>query len=1249
MPKPSRPRRTRTPGRTPRRRLHVEPLEDRRLLSDFKMIPVTNTANSGTGSLYAAICQVNSDTNDKSANPDQIDFNIPTSDPGYDAEKGGWTITPAVALPPITNPVFIDGTTQPGYPSSIIIIDCNDASGVGLQLAGKSGGSTIRGLEITLSSGAGISITTNNNVLEANFLYFDEIGVQINVGTMGNTIGATTAAGGNTITFSSQDGIQIASGGSAMTVVEGNTIAENFGNGVDFEGGSNDTIGGTVAGAGNAIYGNEQDGILLTGFTSANSVEGNFIGTTDGIHSFPNSGNGIEIDLSASNTIGGTTTAERNVISGNGQDGVLIKSSLGGAGAQNVVEGNLIGIDVSGQKVVLNGGFGVDLLSGYNDSVGGSVAGSGNVISGNLGGGIRIAVGYENLVQGNTIGGTTTGTINLGNIGNGIAVVNGSSDDTIGGAASTAGNIIIGNSGAGVLISASTGDNMVLANDISGNGGDGIGISGGSGPNTIGGDVGNIISDNSANGVLISASTGSTFVVRNSISGNGDNGIWISGGSGSSTIGGAVGNAINGNLGDGVLIGSNSGKNLVQGNAIINNTTNGVELTDAGATTIGGTTTVVANTVTGSNDDEVLIRGSDSNLVEGNSLSGGDVNGVEIDGGSECNTIGGTTPAAGNTISDQGQDGVRIASFITMCNLVEGNQIFDNAEGVELINTQENTVGGTTAGARNIISGNTGSGIRIATGSTSNQVLGNFIGTNSSGQVAWPNGVDGVDLDQTMNNIIGGTSAGDRNVISGNTASGISLTTGATGDQVLGNYIGTDASGSSPLPNNSQNGVYLAGATNDTIGGTGAGAKNVISGNLTGIDLASGTTGILVLGNDIGTDPSGLESVPNAYGVEISGTARNTIGGGTGGAGNLISGNTFWGIFLTAGAFDNQVLGNLIGTNASGTNALPNGGDGVLVSSSLGNTIGGTAAADRNIISGNGGSGIDLVSNSSGNLVLGNFIGTDISGENPLGNSDGITINAASGNTIGGAAPVATNVISGNTSIAVQISNSAASGNSVLGNLIGTNKGGNRVVLTPSNLDSGFPVGVLINDSPGNSIGGTATGEGNVISGFGVAVNISGFNASGNAILGDLIGTDRNGNVLDGKTGVGVYINGAGGCSVGGTTPSARNVIQGYSTYGVLIFGSLAKDNVVQGNQIGLTTRIKTGRLAGVAIESASSNTVRGNTISGNRQAAVYIFGQNNSAVDNVIAGNQLVRNLYGILLYNAANNELIYEAQERQ
>ena len=528
----------------------------------------------------------------------------------------------------------------------------------------------------------------------------------------------------------------------------------------------------------------------------------------------------------------------------------------------------------------------------------------------------------------------------------------------------------------------------------------------------------------------------------------------------------------------------------------------------------------------------------------------------------------------------------------------------------------------------------------------------------------------------TTGNSIGATVAGAGNVISGNMGDGISLTAGASSNQVQGNFIGTNVLGTKALPN-SGDGVELAGAatTNNTIGGTAsgsiggvtaAGARNLISGNmLSGISLSAAATGNQVLGNYIGTDLSGLNAIPNsADGVDLAAVSGNTIGGtvlGSSGmnlAGNVISGNSVSGISFTAGASSNQVLGNLIGTNALGTKSRPNTGDGVNLANVAGNTIGGTATGDRNVISGNGGSGVDLTTAANGNLVVGNYIGTDVSGECPVGNADGISISAATGNIIGGVASGAANVISGNTSIGIQISNSLARGNTVMGNLIGTDKDGTRVLSFP-NASSGLPVGILINDSPANMIGGTMTGAGNVISGFGVAVNISSYNASGNAIEGNQIGTAQNGEVLTNSNVIGIYINGAGNNSVGGGTSATGNTIMGYTDYGVYLFGSESTGNVVQGNQIGqrvapkkLAAKHPTQQLAGIGIQGASSNTIggatsaMGNTILGNADAGVYIFGKANSASNNKIQNNLFDNDAYGILLYNAANNGQYFTLQ---
>src|SRR5262249_29826473 len=137
-----------------------------------------------------------------------------------------------------------------------------------------------------------------------------------------------------------------------------------------------------------------------------------------------------------------------------------------------------------------------------------------------------------------------------------------------------------------------------------------------------------------------------------------------------------------------------------------------------------------------------------------------------------------------------------------------------------------------------------------------------------------------------------------------------------------------------------------------------------------------------------------------------------------GGFGNVISGNTTDGVDLN-GVGDNVVLGNFIGTNAAGTAALPNAGNGVHVENAANNTIGSLISGERNVISGNLQNGV-LLEGSSGSLLLdtvveGNFIGTDAGGTAALGNAgDGVRIDTASNNTVGGSVTAAGNTIAFN-------------------------------------------------------------------------------------------------------------------------------------------------------------------------------------------------------------------------------------------
>jgi hypothetical protein len=205
-------------------------------------------------------------------------------------------------------------------------------------------------------------------------------------------------------------------------------------------------------------------------------------------------------------------------------------------------------------------------------------------------------------------------------------------------------------------------------------------------------------------------------------------------------------------------------------------------------------------------------------------------------------------------------------------------------------------------------------------GSSNNVVTGNFLGTDATGTVAKGNWV-GVWVG-TSNNRIGGTTAADRNIISGNTIDGVQISgaAGGTGNVVLGNYIGLDVTGTADLGNTNQGIALYNGAKDNIIGGTVDGAGNVISGNNgEGVRLIhSGTTGNVVLGNFIGTNAAGTAAIANTrHGVWIEdAAANNTIGGMATDAGNTIAYNTLDGVSLssTAGS-GNSVLGNAIFSN----------------------------------------------------------------------------------------------------------------------------------------------------------------------------------------------------------------------------------------------------------------------------------------------------------------------------------------------
>lgn len=371
------------------------------------------------------------------------------------------------------------------------------------------------------------------------------------------------------------------------------------------------------------------------------------------------------------------------------------------------------------------------------------------------------------------------------------------------------------------------------------------------------------------------------------------------------------------------------------------------------------------------------------------------------------------------------------------------------------------------------------------------------------------------------------------------------------------------------------NSVYAAATASDNNTISGNGGAGVL---ITGV----GTSGNVVAGNDIGTDFYGQTSTPNDVGVEIAAGASSNLIGASGQDGtddalerNIISGNSLVGVWITgAGTSNNVVAGDYIGTSSTGLTALPNGtspvanaktdltGDGVaILAGASGNRIGtnGTdadTAGERNIISGNDDDGVEIGgSGSSGNLVAGNYIGLASSGTAPVGNDQaGILLNTgALFNTIGGITAALRNVIGGNANRGMYINTAGGSStpttqNVIEGNYIGTDASG--VVPMTNHLNDAISIDL----SPGNIIGGTVAGAGNVLAAAGDSgVYIYGDYARGPyaSAAGTLIAGNTIGLAADGVTAAGfgngydgIAIDSAPNTTIGGSVAAAKHHLQ---------------------------------------------------------------------------------------------------------
>lgn len=279
-----------------------------------------------------------------------------------------------------------------------------------------------------------------------------------------------------------------------------------------------------------------------------------------------------------------------------------------------------------------------------------------------------------------------------------------------------------------------------------------------------------------------------------------------------------------------------------------------------------------------------------------------------------------------------------------------------------------------------VVTGFGGAGV-VLHGGGGNLIQSCILGADPTGTLAIPNG-DGVLLVGSSLNTIGGILPGQGNLISGNLDNGIAMRPDdqgmeSSGNAVLGNRIGTTADGTSALGNQGD-GILIISAAGNIIGGQDAGAGNLISSNRNGMELSSFTEQTLIQGNLIGTTADGRRALGNQRdGILLDASSSNTIGGGSTGAGNVISANGGHGVDLVRGSSGNAFQNNFIGTDATGTLRLGNQGNGVNLASG-GNSVGGFSSGTGNTIAFNGsgaiGAGVQLVGQVNHNTILSNSI-----------------------------------------------------------------------------------------------------------------------------------------------------------------------------------------------------------------------------------------------------------------------------------
>jgi parallel beta-helix repeat protein len=907
---------------------------------------VTSLADAGPGSLREAMTIA-----DAMPGLNTIEFNLPGAAPH--------TISLATLLPTQEEAVIIDGSTQPGYAGTpVVTIDGTAIAGGGSGFRLRGGGSLIRGLAVGGFGDHGIWLDNlGSNEVYGNYVGFDATGVtalpngngNVDVGSPNNIVGGMAPADRNVIGNGAFYGVSVSSNDNR---VEGNYIGTDMTGNVA----APQLIGVLVSAAaasGNIIGGNVISGHLAQGIAvdgPANIFEKNTIGlNAAGNAALPNA-HGIFITEAANNRV------IDNVISGNSNIGVLVQRAGPTGAAGTEITGNFIGTDALGLVAIPNRN-GVAYGAAANTILGGPGAAR-NVISGNLEEGVYFAndgltPSTGNVVRNNHIGVNGPGNAILANGYSGLVILN-SSNNTIGSIVPGEGNVISGNGQEGIFVTAQGGpaNNNVIVGNLIGTSADGLNpipntlrgiLANAGGPGSIAGlriggenpGEGNRISGNTLAGIFLDGAAGSLngTLIQGNLIGVGSNGLALGNGSNGVTISSAVG----------TVVGANSGGNL-GGNVLAGNIGYGVVVSNSPDTTVEanyiGTQAILAvpNTAGG-----ILVTGATSTNF--------------VIGGSFGNRVSGNGGLAGISLLNSGA-GLVNHNFVGLN--VSLDAALPNNIGINANNA------GATVFTENVVSGNNSHGIRVAA-SNGARLERNTVGLTPLGVDPIPNIGDGIRLELLSNGVVGTAGAG--NIIGSNAGAGIRLIS-TTNTNVAANRSGTNSSGLVARPNS--DGIAVEGASTGAIGGNAA-ARNILSGNTGfGVRIVN-AGGVNILGNYIGVDATGAVALGNGGGIEIQAGSVN-VGDPFPVTPNVIAGNTADGILVAGGPAGNLIEANLIGVEPGGA-VIPNGGHGIRVTGGrsfiIGNNIAGNALDGvavigvsgitiANAIYGNGGLPIDL-------------------------------------------------------------------------------------------------------------------------------------------------------------------------------------------------------------------------------------------------------------------------------------------------